>query len=41
MVVKLFLERNAIFHNDNAPIHTVKIVSEWHEEHSSKVVHLM
>ena len=40
MVAVLFPEGNAIPQDDNAPINTAKIVSEWHEEHSSEVEHL-
>ena len=41
MVVELFPEGNTNFQDDNAPIHTAKIVSECHEEHSSEVEHLI
>ena len=41
MVQALFLEGNAIFQDDNAPIHTARIVKEWHEEHSNEVGHLI
>ena len=37
MVAELFPEGNAIFPNDNIPIHTAKIVLKRHEEHSSEV----
>ena len=41
MVHALFPEGNAIFQDDNAPIHTARIVKEWHEEHSNEVEHLI
>ena len=41
MAAELFSEGNAIFQDDNAPIHTTKIVSEQHEEHSGEVEHLI
>ena len=41
MVAELFPEGNAIFQDDNAPLHTAKFVTEWHEEHSSEVEHLI
>ena len=34
MVQAMFPERNAIFQNDNAPIHMARTVKEWQEEHS-------
>jgi hypothetical protein len=41
MVSELFPEGNAVFQDDNAPIHTAKVVSAWHEEHSAEVEHLV
>ena len=41
MDVNLFSGRNAIIEDDNAPIHTTKIVSELHEEHSCEVKHVI
>lgn len=41
MVSVLFPEGNAVFQDDNAPIHTAKVVKEWHEEHSDEVEHLV
>ena len=41
MTQALFPEENAIFQDDSAPIHTDRIVKEWHEEHFNEVVHLV
>ena len=41
MVRELFPKGNAIFHDDNAPIHTARIVKEWQEEHCNEVEHLI
>ena len=41
MVAELFPEGNSIFQGNNILIHSVKIVSGWHEEHSSEVEHLI
>ena len=41
MAQELFPEENASFQDDNAPIHTTKIVNEWHEEHCNEVKHLV
>ena len=41
MVAELFTEGNAIFQDDNAPIHTAKIVSKSQEENSNVVEHLI
>ena len=41
MVQGLFPEGIAIFQDDNAPIHTARIVKEWHEEHCNEVEHLI
>lgn len=41
MVRELFPEGDAIFQDDNAPIHTAKVVKAWHQEHTSEVEHLI
>ena len=41
MIQVMLLEGNAIFQDDNAPIHIARIIKEWHEEHSDKVEHLI
>ena len=41
IVQALFPEGNAIFQDDNAPIHTARIVKKSHEEHSNEVEHLI
>ena len=41
IVEELFPEGDAIFLYDNAPIHTVRIVSEWQGKHSSEVENLI
>ena len=41
MVQGLFPAGNAIFQDDNTPIHTARIVKESHEEHSNEVEHLI
>ena len=41
MVAALLPEGNAIFQDDNPPIHTIKIVSEWYKEHSGEVEHFI
>ena len=40
MVRETFLEGNVIFLGNSAPIHTTRIVKEFHEEHSN-VEHLV
>ena len=37
----LFPERNTIFKDDNTPIHSARIIKEWHEEHCNEVQHLV
>ena len=37
----MFPEGNTIFQDDNGPIHTARIVKEWHEEHSDEAEHLV
>ena len=41
MAQALFPEKNAIFQDDNAPMHTARIVKEWHEEHCNEVKHIV
>ena len=41
MVQALFPEENVIFQDDNAPIHTARIVKKLHEEHYNGVEHLV
>ena len=41
MAQALFPDENAIFQDDNAPIHTVRIVKECHEEHCNEFKHLV
>ena len=41
IVQLMFPEGNAIIQDDNALIHTVRIVKEWHKEHSGEVEHLV
>lgn len=40
MCQTLFPEGDAIFQDDNAPIHTARIVKNWHEEHDSELEHM-
>lgn len=37
MFSELFPERTAVFQHSNVPIHTTEFITEWYEEHSSKV----
>ena len=37
----LFPEGNSIFQDDNYPIHTARIIKEWHDEHYNEVEHLV
>ena len=37
----LFPEGDTISKDDNAQIHTTRIVKEWHEEHCNEVEHLV
>lgn len=39
MAQTLFPNGGAIFQDDNAPIHTARVVQNWHE-HESEVKHL-
>lgn len=39
MAAELFPKVNAIFQDDNALIHTSKLVTEWHEEYSGEFKH--
>ena len=41
MAQSLFPEENASFQDDNAPIHTSRIVKEWHEEYCNETEHLV
>jgi hypothetical protein len=41
MVISLFTEGNAIFQDNNAPIHIARIVKKWHDEYSNEVEHLI
>lgn len=40
MVQTLFSDGGAVFQDDNCPIHTAKLVTEWFDEHDSEVEHL-
>ena len=40
MVHKLFLKNNAVFQNDNLPIHTARRFQSWFEEHEDTLQHL-
>ena len=31
--------RSSIFQADNAPIHTARVVKNWHEEHDNELEH--
>ena len=41
MAQALFIEGNAIFQDDNDPIHTDRIVKESPDEHCNEVKHLV
>ena len=41
MTQTLFPEQNAIFQDDNPPIHTTRIVKKRYEEHCNEVEHLV
>ena len=41
MAKKMFSYRNVIFEVNGDPINTVKVVIEFHKEHSSEVEHLI
>jgi hypothetical protein len=40
MIQALFLNNNAVFQEENAPIHTAGTVQSWFEEHEGEVQHL-
>jgi hypothetical protein len=40
MIQTLFLNSNAVFQDDNAPIHTAGTVQSCFEEHEGEVQHL-
>jgi hypothetical protein len=40
MILTLFPNSNAVFEEDNAPIHTAATVHSWFEEHESDLQHL-
>jgi hypothetical protein len=40
MVQALFSNSDAVFHDDNAPIHTAGTVQLWVEEHEDELQHL-
>jgi hypothetical protein len=40
MIQTLFLNNDAIFHDDSAPIHTAGTVQSWFEEHEGELQHL-
>ena len=40
MVQTLYPEGGAVYQDDNAPIHTARLVTEWFDEHESEVEHL-
>ena len=41
MVRELFPDGDAFFQDDNAPIHTARIVKQWYDEHSDELEHLI
>lgn len=40
MVQTLYPEGGAVYQDDNAPIHTARLVKDWFDEHESEVEHL-
>jgi hypothetical protein len=40
MIQTLFLNNDAVFHDDSAPIHTVETFQSWIEKHESDLQHL-
>jgi hypothetical protein len=40
MIQMLFLNNDAVFQDDHAPIHTVEAVQSWFEEHDGELQHL-
>jgi hypothetical protein len=41
MIQTLFPNNNAVFQDDNAPIHTRRTVQSWFEEHEGELQHLL
>jgi hypothetical protein len=39
MIQKLFPNNDAVFKDDNAPIHTAETVQSWFEEHEGEPQH--
>jgi hypothetical protein len=40
MIQTLFLNNDAVFQDNNAPIHTAGTVQSWFEEHEGELHHL-
>jgi hypothetical protein len=40
MIQTLFLKNDAVFQDDNAPIHTAETVQSWFEEYEGELHHL-
>lgn len=40
MVQTLYPEHGVVYQDDNAPIYTAKLVTEWFDEHESEAEHL-
>jgi hypothetical protein len=40
MIQKLFPKNDAVFQDDNAPIHTAGTAQSWFEEHEGELQHL-
>jgi hypothetical protein len=40
MILALFPNTDALFQNDDAPVHTAETVQSWFEEHESEIQHL-